>query len=113
VYLLNHQLSLKHVVLFRVEVDGQQQKSNGQADRNQPSNAADPKLLKLLTQRRDTLKKCANLAAVRASVHTDDLASIGRVVAVRRELLRAEMELASTKEARILLLEQALQDQMG
>jgi len=112
VYLLNHQQSLKHVVLFRVEVDGKQQRSIGRPARNQPSNAADPELLKLLTQRRDALKKWADVSEARMMAEADrDSTSIGRVVAVKRELLTAEMELASSKEARILLLERALQDQ--
>ena len=42
---------------------------------------------------------------------TLDPYSMGRFVAVKRELLKAELELASTKEARILLLERMLQDQ--
>ncbi|MEJ7595844.1 MAG: hypothetical protein WKF77_30395 [Planctomycetaceae bacterium] len=112
VYLLNHQRSLKHVVLFRVEVNGKQQRSNGQPTRNHPSNANDPELLQLLTQRRDAIKNWADFSVDRLDAENNrDPVLLGRVCEVKRELLKAELEFASTKEARILLLERALQDQ--
>ncbi len=112
VYLLNHQLSLKHVVLFRVEVEEKQQTLTGQPAPVHPANAADPELLKLLTQRRDALKRLADVSQARLNAERNgDPVLLARFVAVKRELMKAELELVSTKEARILLLERALQDQ--